>query len=62
MEKEAKGGSEHSTIIMYWDALSIVVKDEIEFLEMGGENSPNAKKVKGIKAIFDIKGFYKSRS
>lgn len=53
LEKEAMGGSENSTIIMYWDALSVVVKDEIELLENGGEDSPYAKKIKGIKAIFD---------
>mmetsp|Transcript_12486 Transcript_12486/g.31435 ORF Transcript_12486/g.31435 Transcript_12486/m.31435 type:complete len:639 (-) Transcript_12486:2383-4299(-) len=53
LEKEAKGGSENSTIIMYWDALSEVVKDEIKFLENGGDDSPYAKKIKGIKSIFD---------
>ena len=53
LEKEAMGGSENSTIIMYWDALSVVVKDEIELLENGGEDSPYAKKIKGITAIFD---------
>jgi len=53
LEKEALGGSENSTIIMYWDALSVVVKDEIKLLESGGEESLYAKKVIGIKAIFD---------
>ena len=53
LEKEAMGGSESTTIIMYWNALSVVVKDEIDFLQNGGEDSPHAKKVKGIKIIFD---------
>eukprot|EP00536_Pseudo-nitzschia_multiseries_P015745 jgi/Psemu1/312397/fgenesh1_kg.943_\ len=53
LEKEAMGESGNSTIIMYWDALSLVVKDEIEFLQNGGENSSHAKKIQGIKAIFD---------
>jgi hypothetical protein len=53
LEKEAMGGSESSTIITYWDALSVVVKDEIRFLENGGDDSPYAKKAKGIKVIFD---------
>lgn len=53
LEKEAIGGSENSTIIMYWDALSEVVKDEIKFLENGGDDSSYAKKIKGIKSIFD---------
>jgi len=52
LEKEAMGESGNSTIIMYWDALSLVVKDEIEFLQNGGEDSSYAKKVKGIKGIF----------
>lgn len=51
LEKEAMGGEESSTILTYWNALSVVVKDEIEFLQ-NGENSPYAKKVEGIKAIF----------
>lgn len=54
LEKEAMGGgSENSTIILYWDALSEVVKDEIKLLDNGGEDSSYAKKIKGIKAIFD---------
>lgn len=53
LEKEAMGGSENSTIILYWDALSEVVKDEIKLLDNGGEESSYAKKIKGIKAIFD---------
>ena len=53
LEKEAIGEDENSTITMYWDALSVVVKDEIAFLENGGKDSAYAKKVKGIKAIFD---------
>jgi len=53
LEKEAMSGSGSSTITMYWDALSLVVKDEIEFLRNGGEDSAYAKKVKGINAIFD---------
>eukprot|EP00535_Pseudo-nitzschia_heimii_P000630 CAMPEP_0197180004 /NCGR_PEP_ID=MMETSP1423-20130617/4773_1 /TAXON_ID=476441 /ORGANISM="Pseudo-nitzschia heimii, Strain UNC1101" /LENGTH=608 /DNA_ID=CAMNT_0042630021 /DNA_START=118 /DNA_END=1941 /DNA_ORIENTATION=- len=52
LEKEAMGGSENSTIIMYWDALSVVVNDEILFLEKGGKDSMYAKKVKGITTIF----------
>ncbi|VEU42992.1 unnamed protein product [Pseudo-nitzschia multistriata] len=52
LEKEAMGGSGSSTITLYWDALALVVKDEIEFLRNGGEESRYAKKVKGIKDIF----------
>jgi len=53
LEKEAMGGSETSTVLIYWDALSVVVKDDITFLEKGGEDSPYSKKINGIKAIFD---------
>jgi len=53
LEKEAFDGNGNSTITMYWDALSVVVKDEISFIQNGGKDSPYAKKIKGIKAIFD---------
>ena len=53
LEKEAMSGSENSTILMYWDALSEVVKDEIKLLENGGEEGSYSKRIKGIKGIFD---------
>ena len=53
LEKEAVDGNSNSTILMYWDALAKVVKDEISFIQKGGEDSSYAKKMKGIKSIFD---------
>ena len=52
LEKEAMGDAGNETIIMYWEALSVVVKDEIKLLQNGGEESAYAKKIEGIKAIF----------
>jgi len=58
LEKEAMGPGEkfedkNSTIIMYWDALSVVVKNDIKFLENDGEDGTYAKKIQGIKSIFE---------
>ncbi|KAL3918033.1 MAG: hypothetical protein SGILL_004438, partial [Bacillariaceae sp.] len=52
LEKEAMGDAGNQTIITYWEALSVAVKDEIRMLQNGGEGSAYAKKVEGIKAIF----------
>jgi hypothetical protein len=52
LEKEAMGDAGNETIIMYWEALSVVVKDEIKLLQNGGEDSAYYKKIEGIKAIF----------
>ena len=53
LEKDAGDSNGNSTIIMYWDALAHVVKDELSFIQNGGEDSSYAKKIKGIKAIFE---------
>ncbi|KAG7337703.1 cactin binding domain containing protein [Nitzschia inconspicua] len=53
LEKEAMGDCGNVTIITYWEALSVVVKDEIKLLQNGGEDSTYAKKMDGIKSIFD---------
>jgi hypothetical protein len=53
LEKEAMGEAGNETIIMYWESLSIVVKNEIKLLQNGGDDSPYAKKVNGIKSIFE---------
>jgi Cactus-binding C-terminus of cactin protein/Conserved mid region of cactin len=53
LEKEAMGGNGNATIIMYWDALGVVVKDEIMLLQNGGDESPYVKKVESIKGIFE---------
>ena len=58
LEKEAMGPGEkledkNSTIIMYWDALSVVVKNDIKLLENDGEDGTYAKKIQGIKSIFE---------
>jgi hypothetical protein len=53
LEKEAMGGEGNTTIIMYWDALGLVVKDEIKLLQNGGEGSAYAKKVDNINSIFE---------
>lgn len=53
LEKEAMGESGNPTIITYWEALSVVVRDEIKFLQNGGEGSANAKKMDGIRGIFE---------
>jgi hypothetical protein len=53
LEKEAMGENGNPTIIMYWEALSVVVKDEIRLLQNGGEGSAYHKKIEGIKGIFE---------
>lgn len=53
LEKEAMGGNGNPTIIMYWDALQIVVNDDIKLLQNGGVDSPYAKKVENITGIFE---------
>jgi hypothetical protein len=53
LEKEAMGGSgSNPTLIFFWDALSIIVKDEIKLLQNGGDDSAYAKKMEDINAIF----------
>ncbi|KAL3913707.1 MAG: hypothetical protein SGILL_006381 [Bacillariaceae sp.] len=52
LEKEAMGNDGNETIIMFWEAIAVVVKDEIKLLQNGGEGSAYAKKIEGIKAIF----------
>jgi hypothetical protein len=52
LEREA-GDSGNTTIMMYWDALAVVVKDEIFLLQNGGDNGAYAKKIDSIKALFE---------
>eukprot|EP00529_Nitzschia_sp_RCC80_P016946 CAMPEP_0113523076 /NCGR_PEP_ID=MMETSP0014_2-20120614/45521_1 /TAXON_ID=2857 /ORGANISM="Nitzschia sp." /LENGTH=653 /DNA_ID=CAMNT_0000421159 /DNA_START=9 /DNA_END=1966 /DNA_ORIENTATION=+ /assembly_acc=CAM_ASM_000159 len=52
LEREAGDGG-NATILMYWDALAVVVKDEIFLLQNGGEGGPYAKKVESIKSLFE---------
>lgn len=53
LEREgmSDGDSKHS-ILLYWDALQVVVLDEIKLLQNGGDESSYAKKVTSIKEIF----------
>lgn len=53
LEREgmSEGESKHA-ILLYWDALQVVVLDEIKLLQNGGENSAYAKKVASIREIF----------
>lgn len=53
LEKEGMVGGSQSSILLYWDALYVVAQDEIKFLQNGGENSSYARKVEGIKEIFE---------
>jgi hypothetical protein len=41
-----------SPILQYWDALYLVGQDEVKYLQNGGDKSPYARKVDGIKEIF----------
>lgn len=53
LEREGMSeGSSKNTILLYWDALQIVTKDEIKLLQNGGEESPYATKITSIKDIF----------
>jgi hypothetical protein len=53
LEKEGmRSGVSQSSILLYWDALHLVAKDEVRSLQNGGENTPYTRKVEGIKEIF----------
>lgn len=45
-------GVSKNSILLYWDALQVVARDEVKFLQNGGDDSPYAKKVTSIKEIF----------
>mmetsp|Transcript_18150 Transcript_18150/g.30078 ORF Transcript_18150/g.30078 Transcript_18150/m.30078 type:complete len:533 (-) Transcript_18150:127-1725(-) len=54
---EAEGGSagRESTVLCFWDNLSMVVQDEIQFLKDGGEQGPHASTIEDIRKLFDGK-------
>ena len=53
LEREGMSeGSSKNAILLYWDTLQVVVRDEIKLLQNGGDNSPYAKKVASIREIF----------
>lgn len=53
LEREGMSeGDSKNSILVYWDALRLVTKDEIKFLQNGGEGSTYAKKVASIREIF----------
>ena len=51
LEKESFSGNPNNSIVRYWEALRIVVCDEIRLLE-NGENSAFARKAEEINNIF----------
>jgi hypothetical protein len=53
LEREGMNeGNSKNTILLYWDGLQVVARDEIKLLQNGGDESPYAKKVASIKEIF----------
>jgi len=53
LEREGMSeGTSRNTILLYWDSLQVVARDEIKLLQNGGDDSPYAKKVANIREIF----------
>eukprot|EP00934_Nitzschia_sp_Nitz4_P007765 Nitzschia sp. Nitz4//scaffold3_size479765//375093//376886//NITZ4_000158-RA/size479765-processed-gene-1.485-mRNA-1//1//CDS//3329550932//7755//frame0 len=53
LEKEGmQSGESKTSILLYWDALHLVVTSEIEFVQNGGSESAAAKKAESINEIF----------
>jgi hypothetical protein len=54
---EAEGGSSdrESTVLRFWDNLSLVVQDEIHYLKDGGDQGPHAATIADIRKLFEGK-------
>lgn len=55
LEKEGGSSGRKSTVIRFWENLSFVVEDEVQYLKDGGAQGQHASTIEDIRKLFDGK-------